>query len=49
MFITILFIGHIHPPRGVLPGAFLIGYGFLGIFIDVSRELSKKHLVYRIL
>jgi phosphatidylglycerol:prolipoprotein diacylglycerol transferase len=35
---VLLLMRYVRPPRGVLLGAFLIGYGFLRIFIDFFRE-----------
>jgi phosphatidylglycerol:prolipoprotein diacylglycerol transferase len=34
----LLLIRRIHPPRGIMLGAFLFGYGFFRIFIDFFRE-----------
>jgi len=34
----LLLVRRIRPPRGVMLGAFLIGYGFFRIFIDFFRE-----------
>ena len=33
---------YLRPPRGVLLGAFLVGYGFLRIFIDFFREYRSE-------
>ncbi|MDX1336018.1 MAG: prolipoprotein diacylglyceryl transferase [Gammaproteobacteria bacterium] len=35
---ALFLIRYMHPPRGVMLGAFLLGYGFFRIFIDFFRE-----------
>ncbi|MGD9297973.1 MAG: prolipoprotein diacylglyceryl transferase [Chromatiales bacterium] len=43
LLIPILFmIRQIHPPRGVLLGSFLVGYGFFRIFVDFFREYRTE-------
>ncbi len=45
MLIPVLFmIRYLHPPRGVMLGAFLIGYGFFRVFIDYFREYRTDFL-----
>ena len=39
---VLLFIRRIHPPRGILLGIFLFGYGFFRIFIDFFREYRSE-------
>ena len=39
---VLLLMRHIHPPRGVLLGTFLFGYGFFRIFIDFFREYRME-------
>ena len=38
----LLFMRYLRPPRGVLLGTFLVGYGFLRIFIDFFREYRSE-------
>jgi phosphatidylglycerol:prolipoprotein diacylglycerol transferase len=38
----LLVMRYLHPPRGVILGTFLIGYGFLRIFIDFFREYRSE-------
>jgi phosphatidylglycerol:prolipoprotein diacylglycerol transferase len=39
---VLLLLRRMHPPRGVLLGAFLLGYGFFRIFIDFFREYRME-------
>jgi phosphatidylglycerol:prolipoprotein diacylglycerol transferase len=39
---ALLVMRYLHPPRGVILGTFLIGYGFLRIFIDFFREYRSE-------
>ena len=38
----LLLMRYLRPPRGVILGTFLIGYGFLRIFIDFFREYRSE-------
>jgi phosphatidylglycerol:prolipoprotein diacylglycerol transferase len=38
----LLMMRYLRPPRGVMLGTFLIGYGFLRIFIDYFREYRTE-------
>ena len=39
---VLLFLRRINPPRGVLLGSFLFGYGFFRIFIDFFRDYRTE-------
>lgn len=41
---VLLYVRRLHPPRGVLLGIFLFGYGFFRIFIDFFREYRTELL-----
>jgi phosphatidylglycerol:prolipoprotein diacylglycerol transferase len=39
---VLILMRYLHPPRGVILGGFLIGYGFLRMFIDFFREYRSE-------